>query len=326
MNSLFLSVQSYIGKGAPYSGSSHRSCEEVITNDQKLDDFFGLFEPSDMCRDDADLTYCDGRVSDQGLYTSYLDYHQIFNDLQKRELRSFCDIGCGIGRGLVLSNFENRKVETYGVEIVSERVKVLKKALQRFPGNAKVLESCLVSNPNSIPEADAYFLYIPDGRLLYHVMKQLMSYAKRRKIYIYAVESHGSAIEEIRLWGARKIDSSMRCSAYREFPEIRILELSSLSHSRSQFFNLYEQVHRQEGHVEIEEQRAGKSIKWIAQLAGAQFYFINSEPYLELLYPNRTIKLNECSFVINPEFEVDLYKIAKNQGKRLIVSPSIYFE
>ena len=100
----------------------HFSIDEIIEADRKWDAFF-LLPESCKIQDSRDELYPD--IGREALLTSYQDYYQILNDIDRGE--NICDLGAGLCRGSFLAQNANLP-DGYRIELSKERIDQAKAA------------------------------------------------------------------------------------------------------------------------------------------------------------------------------------------------------
>ena len=156
--------------------------------DAGLDAFFQLRPITDVPHEgDADL-YLQG-LSSEALFTSYHDVLQAMVWLHAQGVTRFCDLGCGVGRTVLLWSWLFPESQGIGVELVPERLQEARgAALARGLINTHWIEGDFSSPAMQLPEADAYFIYLSTGPALDALLEKIKKRA--RPAWVLVIESH----------------------------------------------------------------------------------------------------------------------------------------
>lgn len=155
----------------------------------KLDQFFHLRPITDVPREGAEVYYLQG-LSQEALYTSYHDLLETMNWLYQAGARSWCDVGCGVGRSCFLWTWLFDDTRSFGIELVPERLEEARAASRALRAqNNFWIEGDFAAPGFQLPDADVYFLYLATGPQLDALLEKL----KRRPApsYVVVIESHG---------------------------------------------------------------------------------------------------------------------------------------
>lgn len=306
-------------------------------SDAEIDDFFKLkpallAELKDLTL--RDETYHDGLTSSEALYTSYRDYNLVREDLEKRGVRSFADLGAGVSRSLLLFHYAKSPVDCSTYEVVAERVESAKVAFKETfkEDPTKIFIKDL--SQSKLPEHDAYFIYLPVGKTLNKIISGLRSLPLEKEILLYVIESHGDLISYLRyrLPELREVDS-ISLSSKRHNPELKIysfkrsenfskelIKKKKLAEEKIQverefvlkntsyeiFLYLLEEFSKTNTfadlQVKIREDWQGREWHWIACAKGLSFGV--SDETLESIFPPRILKYEKIiSFYFPTEEE-----------------------
>lgn len=201
-----------------------RDLSQVLEQNRKLDQFFGispeLIEKQLNDYDGHEQLYLD--IDCEALSTSYYDFAQIFRALQLEPGDTFVDLGAGFGRSVLLLSQLYPKVMGIGIEYLKERIAPGLSFLEKH--GSMLLAQDLMGKDYKIPQADAYFLYLPQGPLSDRILEQLRQIACYHRIQIAVIESHGDLLDRIRDEKFLKLKTSMKTASPRHDPEIYIFE------------------------------------------------------------------------------------------------------
>lgn len=159
--------------------------------DYLIDSFFNINydQVESTTKHASSEAYINVNLNSEGLYTSYSDFYEIGKVLELNG-KVFCDLGSGVGRGSLLHQVLFPDSKSFAYEFVSARVKAGKASALALGLNSEYfIEQDLLNTP--LPEADIYYIYLPVGPLLFHVLNQLMEKPGKT---IVAIESHGDLI------------------------------------------------------------------------------------------------------------------------------------
>jgi hypothetical protein len=155
----------------------------------KLDQFFKLRPITDVSREGADVLYLQG-VTSEALYTSYHDLLEVMPWLYAQGVRTWCDVGCGVGRTCLLWTWLFSDTKSFGIEMVPERLEEARGATRaQSPARNLWIEADFSSPSIQLPDADVYFIYLATGPQLDTVLAKLKSRA--HPSWVVVVESHG---------------------------------------------------------------------------------------------------------------------------------------
>lgn len=156
-------------------------------SNQVIDKFFNINPITDVSHTGPEELYLKGLTSD-ALYTSYADLIEPMIHLYNLGARSWCDVGCGVGRSPILWTWLFEDTKGFGIELVPERLEEARGATRGSPRNIW-LESDFSSTSVALPECDIYFLYISTGPHLDLFLTKLKKLS--RPSWIVVIESHG---------------------------------------------------------------------------------------------------------------------------------------
>ena len=146
--------------------------------DELLDELFGIPDEWQAATSEAapeDSTYQSPALLASAWQTSYLDFYQILATSKNMGIRSLCDLGCGYGRMLWLGQLLFPELKLSGVECVSARVAVMDSLATRWGVDPGCIIRCDLMELPQLPEANAYFAYLPAGRMLYRCLHHLQA-------------------------------------------------------------------------------------------------------------------------------------------------------
>jgi hypothetical protein len=229
MNELLREVLVYKGQGEN-PGLSYL----VSLHDQKIDTHFGInFDQIEKEIKGLDEEYYP-ELEAPALLTSYLDYHQIFEDLGPG--KSLIDLGAGYCRGTLLScSNASYAVECFSYEILKSR---MIPAYNYLEGSHYLVAADLNDSNLKLPSVDAFYLYLPTGRLLNNIFKKMLYQFKNHPV-LYVCESHGDLIETLNFYHSyfEKIPSSLKTSLTRHDPVIHKYRLTKSQEQRVKDFD-----------------------------------------------------------------------------------------
>lgn len=181
----FVDFSSYFEKQKEYS------LEEVLNQNEMFDDFFlgNIKENQKNLNEQNFSAYA--QIEVDALMTPYYDFWRILNYFPKKYC--FVDLGFAYPRSFIVANIEGRKAK--GVELVKERVDYACEKLKEkgFNNLQELICANILDDDFELPDGDIYFLYLPNGPLLFKILL-LLSKKKVSSIKVVAVESHGDNI------------------------------------------------------------------------------------------------------------------------------------
>lgn len=208
--------------------------------DEYLDQFFGLETTMDLTYEGPDDLYLQG-LDPRALYTSYKDLLEIMETLYLQGLRSWCDVGCGIGRSCFLWTWLFEETTSVGVEQVRDRIDQARShsLLERM----KWIEADF-SNPEfKLPHTDIYYLYLATGPRFDGLLRKIKKIPGTPMLVV--VESHGDMFQRLQWesWWLIQTDKRFRLDSRRHNPWGMVFQKSA----DSMFFQLEESFETKRG-------------------------------------------------------------------------------
>jgi hypothetical protein len=301
----------------------------------------------------SNIFYTDGLTSAEALYSDYQDLLQIHTFLEEKKIKSFCDLGAGIGRAKILFDSLNSSFQSYSLEFVQQRHKEGKRVHKenQLSHEEGFIQCNLLTDP--IPKCECYFIYLPVGEVLIKTMEKIKNLTLEEKCLIIAIESHGDLLSYLEKTHRHlSLRDRIPLSAKRHTEFIHIYEyqpkdnpsplesdiFNHLDNSTNKdqplrinfseelsFWELWKELRkRDEFQVLVEDQNG----QWLADLKDSQFGIQPST--LETQYPQRIIPLSEIkAFVRAPLSWQELIRKRRNKEdgplgeiRKLIVFPS----
>jgi hypothetical protein len=185
----------FAGQGQRLSDPRELSASELVIwfHDELIDALFHLdYQTIEQGTISFPLAAGGRELQSSGLHTSYLDFYRIFRWLPTSRQLRWCDVGCGMGRSLLLAAELFPQITPVGVERDKHRCNALKEAFADCSLQRLQLFSCdLQVTPEKLPKADIFFLYLPVSPMFNAVMRQLAEYRHDQPIMIVAIEAQG---------------------------------------------------------------------------------------------------------------------------------------
>ncbi len=324
-----------------------------LKSNQEIDEMLGIEDhalaPEDSQNYDPKIFYTDGLTSSEALYTDYQDLLKMREILCELEVKSFCDLGAGIGRAKLLFDYLKSPFKSYSIEYVKERHLAGLMAHQKksLPFSQGFINSDLSVKP--APTCDSYFIYLPVNDVLISIISFLEKKFTHKSCYLLAIESHGDLlsflekahpflkiIKKVPLKSKRHHDDLI---LYQWSPTAAFIkEKSALEKeintipsplkitftTQSQFWMLWKLLKDREHYQILVEDEQGL---WLADLKDSQFGI--QVDTIETKYPYRIIPLAEIrGFICPPKNWIGLIKERRLQRKgplgemrKLFVSP-----
>lgn len=158
-------------------------------SDSRLDAFFQLRPITDVNHEGTEDLYLQGLTS-EALYTSYKDVLGLMEWLKGQGVNRFCDLGCGVGRTVLLWSWLFPDAQGIGVELVPERLNEARSAgLAKGLQNVNWVEGDFSSPSVELPKADVYFIYLSTGPALDALIDKIKK--QSNNAWIAVIESHG---------------------------------------------------------------------------------------------------------------------------------------
>lgn len=156
---------------------------------QALDQLFQLRTVTEVAREGGEGLYLSG-VQAEALYTSHHDLLEVMPWLHQQGARSWCDVGCGIGRTCLLWTWLYEDTQSFGVELVAERLEEARSASRAQQSQRHFwIEGDFASPGLVLPRADVYFLYLATGPQLDALLAKLKKL--HGSAWVVVIESHG---------------------------------------------------------------------------------------------------------------------------------------
>ena len=195
--------------------------------DTGLDTFFQLRLITDVPHEGADDLYLKG-LSGQALYTSYHDVLQAMEWLHAQGVTTWCDLGCGVGRTVMLWSWLHPECLGVGVELVPERLQEARgAALAKGLSNTRWIEGDFASPSQPLPEADAYFIYLSTGPALDALLAKIKKRAKQ--CWVVVIESHADLKPRLQweAWWLTPHPQRFSLSSHRHDPWLALYRVRS---------------------------------------------------------------------------------------------------
>lgn len=295
-----------------YIGQGENPDLSLLTsqNDKLLDEKFGIAYQSgekEITSDDEPIYK--GHLQ-EALLTSYLDYHQIFKDMNQGE--TLIDLGAGYCRGSLLASDNTYKINCISIEIAKSRAQY---AVNYLKGK-NIIISDLRNKDFKLPACDAMFIYIPTGDILNKILTKFIDSGTEGSI-LYVIESHGDFIDNLRFYQDMlvEIESPMKTSIQRHDSKIYKFRLTNLLRVKKkmesiQMIDYTEKIllpywllkySKKDTSVKIKSKVAGSSTPriWQANLKNAGLIRYNGEYGLQLEYPSRILQLDTQDKIIS---------------------------
>lgn len=297
-------ILSYIGQGENPDLSFL-----VSESDKRIDESFGIqyLAGEDPITSDDEPIY--RGLTQEALLTSYLDYHQIFNDMQKGQ--TLVDLGAGYCRGSLLAANDSYNIKCISIEVAKSRAQF---AINYLAGQNIILGD-LTDQNFEIPKCHAMFIYIPTGLILNKILEKFI-YNGTEGATLYVIESHGDFIDNLRFYQDMLFEevSLMKTSIQRHDPKIYKFKLIGLDRVREKMDNIqksdyYEKIllpywllkySEVDTIVKVQSKVVGSSTPrfWKANLKNSQLTRYNGEYALQLQSPNRILQLDTQDKII----------------------------
>jgi hypothetical protein len=176
--------------------SEFKECSQFLKADLEIDLILGFdYQKNELSlKNKLKETYSDTPISSHALLTSYFDYYQILKSLPKNS--TFVDIGSGYTRGNIVNQLCQFGHHCYGLELEQDRVEATKIIFSKLGIDHSTVRNYDILGNEDLPCADYYFLYLPTGSLLDHVMMKLSRLKHQYQLIV--IESHGDLIDTLK--------------------------------------------------------------------------------------------------------------------------------
>jgi SAM-dependent methyltransferase len=288
--------------------------EELIKSfDQQLDKYFDITYESTEKKKlgfDKDL-YEDITLDIQAFNTSYFDFLTILDYLKENNIKSFCELGCGYFRSGHLAKYLYKTVNVIGVELSKHRQDFLAfRDLQVFNSDLKT---------GVIPNAQAYFVYLPEGVIIENIISKLPLEA-----LIFVIESHGGLLSQFNNDERVQKIKKLELLSKRHFDGIHLFKkINNDINSRNALIQnslLYDSYYL----VDL------NAMKFIACSQNADFYYHKDSLHIEFKKPNWLIKdINHVNLIkrdLTSEEKRFLHKEYDGETKRIYVDPKLILD
>lgn len=276
----------YIGQG-----ENSDLLVSVANFDRKFDQFFGIdyLEGEKGVKREDDFIY--PGLADTALLTSYLDYFQIYEDIPIGA--TLVDLGAGYCRGSLLFQKLGEK-RCVSVECEKSRAEA---ALSLNP--ADIIVGDLLNSNFKLPEAGYYFIYLPQGKVLYETIKKIIE--QRIEATFYIIESHGDLVDyfnmQINIFSL--LEKPFKTSLPRHKPFIYKFKSKKLEIDKANLnlekdlplWHLYNYDKELKLTVESKVPGSEQSNVWSGEISGSTLINYNGKNSLYLEKPSRVIQL-----------------------------------
>lgn len=209
-------------------------------SDEQTDQFFGITPITDVSREGPQDLYLAG-IDPKALYSSYKDLAEVMLQLYQSGVRSWCDIGCGIGRSCFLWTWLFEDTTSVGVEIVGERLELARSRSL----NARMLwiEADFARPDFKLPLSDSYFIYLATGTRFDRVLNKIKKLPGSPQLVV--IESHGDLKKRLmwESWWLPPTELRFKLYSHRHDPWGSVYQKTS----NSIFFQLEEKFELQSG-------------------------------------------------------------------------------
>ena len=133
-------------------------------------------------------------LSSEALYTSIEDWKKVLAWIKENIPKTkLIDLGAGEARGSVIASLEFPNLSISSIEYHQERFKHSIAFLKEhgvYQNN--IFQGNFLEHP--LENYDAFFLYLPVNKNLYHLFERFFEISQKKKITLFCIESHGDLI------------------------------------------------------------------------------------------------------------------------------------
>ncbi|MDD0853523.1 hypothetical protein HBN50_10460 [Halobacteriovorax sp. GB3] len=340
---------------------SNKDVDKLIhfeTTLESLLEFDVLKEENFIFQTQKDLYNQESYISEQlntlALNTSFFEWKTILDQIEPRE--TLCDLGSGYSKGTLLSNLLDQWT-VHSLELVERRVEVATKALKKATHDTSRIRGSIKRSDllkDSFPICDNYFLYLPCGELLEHLLDGLEKLSQTNNLQIIAIESHGDLINTLKRCSWLELDRSIKMKMPRHDQMLYFFkprEISSRLEEKRELDkkvkSLIDELNKKKKinlTLELDEFCQLKKHSdsdtqliiqdddhlWLCDLSSSVPCHLDARHvYLESTYPKRRFLLSKCTGLLIPDGK--LKKIVnerrlENQIRKIIIEPQKLIE
>gem|GEM_PF-5262552 len=156
------------------------------------------------------------------LYTSFADYYQLFSSLPD-SVNHVVDLGAGVGRLAPIWKTLRPDGKVTLIEYVNSRYQAAQDMIQRLClSEVTLVQEDLLQF--KIPQADAYFIYLPVNKVLEKIIADISE--MNHPCYIVAIESHGNLFSRLDMWTGLELKTEIPLFTERHHHSGRIYSFS----------------------------------------------------------------------------------------------------
>lgn len=284
---------------------------QVIALDQKIDSFFGLrHQVVEQTIKSQNHEEYQG-LSIEALQTSYLDYYQMFKLIGKDSM--LVDIGAGYCRGTILAQHLDYKC--ISIEIVKERVEAARNLL-KYP--SEIIQTDICDPTFILPIANYYFLYLPQGRVLYQALKKIKDNHKDQVAKLIVIESHGDVVDYLKLQKNWLKEASLDLKTSSARHDINFYLFETICDAKN---NQLQHHWNWNMNQNLELLICEELKTWTVDTYNSLIWNSEGEIYLETLAPRRIISfknIRKQRKISEQEYDYQILRVARNKKVQTI--------
>jgi SAM-dependent methyltransferase len=230
-------------------------------SDEQMDQLFGIDAVTDVPKEGPEDLYLKG-IDAKALYSSYKDLTEIMVQLYHAGTRSWCDLGCGIGRSVFLWTWLFDDTTAVGIEIVGERLEHSR--ARTLKNRTTWLEADFAGVDFKLPDCDAYYVYLATGPRFDRLLKKMKKLTGLP--YLVVVESHGDMKKRLawESWWLAATDLRFKLYSHRHDPWGSVYRKSG----NSLFFQLEEKLELQSGILPVDLKKHPAPLGYLLSKSG----------------------------------------------------------
>lgn len=246
-------------------------------------------------------SYVGHGLTQEALYTQFSDYLKMFKHPLVKAGQTFVDVGAGLGKGTLLCQALELDLKVLSLEYVWERHRAGKDALKRLNLNSEdMMHVDLMIKP--LPQAQHYFIYLPTGPLLSHIIEQLKVMAQTQDFHVWVIESHGDLIPTLKKFAPHLelLSEEIPLDSERHCNKLTIFKSSQRQAYEHEDFTFQNEIHlKGHGYALVEDCDLGskEAYLWLASLKGISMGV--RENHLQVFYPNREFHFNKIQKILD---------------------------
>ena len=302
------------------------------STDEQLDQLFGIKAITDVSKEGPEDLYLKG-VTARALFSSYRDLAEVMVQLHQGGVRSWCDLGCGIGRSVFLWTWLFDDTRAVGIEVVGERLALAR--AHSLKDRTTWLEADFAGVDFKLPAVEVYYVYLATGPRFDRLLTKIKKLPGRPQLVV--VESHGDMKKRLQWesWWLTSTDLRFKLHSHRHDPWGSVYQKTG----DSLFFQLEEKFELQSGILPADLRKHPSPLgyllskssqsswelvieenqqKWTMDTLGLEWF---DQQSLRGLNPPRQVSWDQCTIGLRliPDDEYRVFSQLRRSGSLLRV-------